>query len=150
MTIYEAKMSFRKVRDITAPILDSPEVVHAYMTDAFDPDPSVEWFFVILLNRKNRALGRVAITKGTATSSLVHPREVFRPALLANAPALIAVHNHPSGDPAPSSADIRATRLLREAASVLQMDLLDHIICGQADCDPVGNGWYSFAEAGLL
>ena len=79
-------------------MVDSPERVFHYIGGAFDEDPTVEWFFVILLNRKNRPLGRVAVTKGTATAALVHPREVFRPAVLANCSAVIVAHNHPSGD----------------------------------------------------
>ena len=150
MRIYEASLKYKLVQSGPLTVVDSPERVFQYMGGAFDPDPTVEWFYVILLNRKNRPLGRVAVTKGTATASLVHPREVFRPAVLCNASALIAVHNHPSGDPSPSQADIRATRQLREAAATIQIDLLDHVIIGEKDADPCGTGYYSFAEAGLL
>lgn len=150
MTVYEASMTFRKVRDVTPQVLDNPERVAEYMRDAFDEDPSVEWFYVLLLNRKNRPMGRIAVTRGTATASLVHPREVFRPAILANATAIIVVHNHPSGDPAPSQADSAVTRQLREAADKIQIEILDHVIIGQQDCDAAGQGWYSFAEAGML
>ena len=66
------------------------------------------------------------------------------------ASGFVLVHNHPSGDPSPSQADIRATRQLREAAKVVQLDLLDHVIVGQAEHDPAGTGYYSFAESGLL
>lgn len=150
MIVYEARLQFRKVREADDPLLDAPDVVARYMSDAFDQDPSVEWFYVILLNRKNRPLGRTVITKGTATASLVHPREVLRPAIIANACGIICAHNHPSGDPAPSSADIRTTRQLREAANAMNIELLDHVIIGQTDCDPTGRGYYSFSEAGLL
>jgi len=87
---------------------------------------------------------------GTLTSSLAHPREVFRAAILANAAAIVATHNHPSGDPAPSAADVAVTRQLREAAKALDIDLLDHVICGDAKADPRGLGYYSFREAGVL
>lgn len=110
----------------------------------------VECFWVLCLDRKNRLLQRVEVTKGTATSCLAHPREVFREAIKLNAAALIAVHNHPSGDPAPSRADIQVTRQLRESAKVIGIELLDHIIIGQRSRDPNGIGFYSFNEAGLI
>lgn len=150
MRIYEASLKYKLVHTGPLTVVDSPERVFQYMGGAFEADPTVEWFYVILLNRKNRPLGRVAVTKGTATATLVHPREVFRPAVLANSSAVIVVHNHPSGDPSPSQADIRATRQLREAAATIQIDLLDHVIIGEKDTDPCGTGYYSFAEAGLL
>ncbi len=150
MRIYEASLKYKLVQSGPLMVVDSPERVFQYMQGAFDPDPTVEWFFVILLNRKNRAIGRVAVTKGTATASLVHPREVFRPAVLCNAASVIAVHNHPSGDPSPSQADVRATRQLREASRTIQIDLLDHVIVGEKEADPSKLGYYSFAEAGLL
>jgi len=150
MKIYEAEISYRVAREGTPELCDSPERAIEYMEGAFNPDPTVEWFYAILLNRKNRAIGRVPITKGTATASLVHPREVFKPAILAGACGIICVHNHPSGDPSPSMADIQATRTLREAAKVIQIDLLDHIVIGDKDLDPKGTGYHSFAEEGLL
>jgi DNA repair protein RadC len=75
---------------------------------------------------------------------------VFRPAILQSASAIVCVHNHPSGDPSPSQADIRATRQLREASNTVQIDLLDHIIMGNREDDPNAQGYYSFAESGLL
>src|SRR5258708_21250845 len=76
----------------------------------------VEKFWVLCLNRRNRLLKRVEITSGTATSALAHPREVFRAAIRESATAVICAHNHPSGDPAPSTPDLHVTRQLREAA----------------------------------
>jgi len=151
MKIYEAKIIYTCIRDdLAPPLCDSPEKVVEFMDEAFSEDPTVEWFFVISLNRKNRALGRTAITKGTATASLVHPREIFRPLILSGASAFICVHNHPSGDPSPSQADIRATRQLREASKAMQIEFLDHVIIGEKSVDPGKQGFYSFAEAGLL
>jgi DNA repair protein RadC len=75
---------------------------------------------------------------------------VFREAIKAGAAAIIAVHNHPSGDPAPSSADIQITRQLSAAAQAVEIALVDHVILGQAGRDPAGRGYYSFREAGLL
>ncbi len=110
----------------------------------------IERFWVLCLDRKNRLLKRIEVTKGTATNCLAHPREVFREAIRLSASGIIAVHNHPSGDPAPSRADIQVTRQLRESAKIIGIDLLDHIIVGHKQHDPHGLGYYSFNEAGLV
>jgi DNA repair protein RadC len=131
------------------PVLNTPELIFAH----FRPIAAgleVEKFWVLCLNRKNVLIKRVEVTSGTASSSLVHPREVFREAIRLGALSIVAVHNHPSGDPGPSSADIQVTRQLREASRTVGIDLLDHIIVGEATSDPRGQGFYSFHEAGLL
>ncbi len=110
----------------------------------------VEKFWILCLNRKYRLQKRVEITSGTATSSLAHPREVFREAIRVGASAIVAAHNHPSGDPAPSKADVDITRQLRGAAEVVGIELLDHVILGQPGADPLGRGYFSFRGAGLL
>ena len=130
-------------------IFDSPEIVKQHFRTLV-AGLEVEKFWVLCLDRKNRLLRRVESTSGTATSSLVHPREVFREAIRLSASAIIAVHNHPSGDPAPSRSDMKVTRQLREAASVVGIDLLDHVILGQKSKDPQGIGYYSFNDAGLI
>jgi len=132
-----------------APVLNRPELIFAH----FQPIVSglaVEKLWVLCLNRKNRLIKRVEVTSGTATGSLVHPREVFRSAIREAATAVICVHNHPSGDPAPSSADLQVTRRLREAAVAVDIELIDHLILGTKTADPAGRGYYSFREAGLL
>ena len=111
---------------------------------------SVEKFWVLCLNRRNRLIRLVEITSGTAGNTLVHPREVFREAIKEASSAIVCVHNHPSGDPAPSAADIRVTRTLREAAGTVDIPLLDHVIVGEARHDPTGSGFYSFRDAGVL
>lgn len=110
----------------------------------------VEKFWILCLNRKYKLQKRVEITSGTATSSLAHPREVFREAIRHGASAIVAAHNHPSGDPAPSKADVEITRQLRGAAEVVGIELLDHVILGQPGADPLGRGYFSFRGAGLL
>ncbi len=110
----------------------------------------VEKFWVLCLNRKNRLLKRIEVSSGTATAALAHPREVFREAVREGATAIVCVHNHPSGDPAPSAADLHVTRQIREAARALDIDLLDHVIVGQPASDPTGLGYYSFRAAGLV
>lgn len=150
MKIYDVTLQFTLKEDAPSEVCNRPECVAKYMEDAFAVNPQQESFWVIFLNRKNYPMGRLMITLGTATSCLAHPREVFRGAIMASATAIICVHNHPSGDPAPSAADIQVTRQLREAAKTVEIDLLDHVICGSADCDPMHKGYYSFREAGLL
>lgn len=110
----------------------------------------VEKFWVLCLNRKNRLLKRTEISSGTATATLAHPREIFRAAIREAATAVVCVHNHPSGDPAPSAADLSITRQIREAARAVDIELLDHVIVGRAAADPLGRGYFSFRDAGLL
>jgi DNA repair protein RadC len=110
----------------------------------------VEKFWVLCLNRRNRLLKQVEVSSGTATATLAHPREVFRPAIREAAAAVVCAHNHPSGDPSPSAADVQLTRQLREAATAVDIPLLDHVILGRSGADPLGRGYYSFREAGLL
>ena len=132
-----------------APHLGRADLIAAYF-QSITVGLQVEKFWVVCLNRKNRLLKRVEITSGTASNSLVHPREVFRDAIREGALAIVCVHNHPSGDPTPSAADIQVTRQLREAAKTVGIDLVDHVIIGQKNCDPSGTGHYSFRGAGLL
>ena len=110
----------------------------------------IEKFWVLCLNRKNRLIKQVEISSGTATNSLAHPREVFREAIRHGATAVICVHNHPSGDPAPSNADLQVTRQLREAAKAVDIQLHDHVILGRQAADPRGLGYYSFRQSGML
>ncbi|HYP16519.1 MAG TPA: DNA repair protein RadC [Opitutus sp.] len=132
-----------------APLLNRADLVAAHLQPIAHGLP-VEKFWVLCLNRKNRLIRRVEVTSGTATAALAHPREVFREAIRESATAVICSHNHPSGDPAPSAADVQLTRQLREAAVAIDISLLDHVIVGRAGADPAGRGYYSFREAGLL
>jgi DNA repair protein RadC len=113
-------------------------------------DPEKEHFVAFFLDRKNRLKSYQIVSIGTMTASLVHPREVFRPAVAQAAAILLIAHNHPSGDASPSSADLQVTRQLREAGRVLGIDLVDHVIIGDTRLFPSGPGCYSFREAGLL
>jgi len=133
----------------TEPLLNRPELVHQHLLPDFSA-LQVEKFWVLCLNRKNRLLKQVELTVGTATSSLVHPREVFREAIRHGATAVICAHNHPSGDPAPSAADVQITRQLRDAARAVDIDLVDHVVLGRAAADPHGTGYYSFRQAGVI
>ena len=151
MKVHEIEIKYNMIRnDGRAQRLDAPEKVADYMRGAFDERPEQESFWVILLNQKNYAKGRHMISLGTLTLSLVHPREVFRLAVQECAAAIIVVHNHPSGDPSPSSADIRVTRQLMEASAVLDIKLLDHVIIGNGDTPPGEDKFYSFNDNGML
>ena len=102
-----------------------------------------ETFLVLHLDGKNRMVGMTTTSIGSMTASLVHPREVFRPAIANLTAGLIFLHNHPSGDPGPSTEDIQITKRLCEAGKLIGINCLDHII--------VGNGrYFSFADEGML
>jgi DNA repair protein RadC len=132
-----------------APLLNRADLVTAYLAPIVT-GLDVEKFWVLCLNRKNRLIKCIEISSGTAANTLVHPREVFRAAIREGATAIICVHNHPSGDPLPSTADLQVTRQLREAAKIVDIILLDHVIIGRAAADPSGAGHYSFRSTGLL
>jgi DNA repair protein RadC len=102
-----------------------------------------ESFFVLLLDGRHRLIAEHEVSRGTLTASLVHPREVFREAIRAAAAAIVLVHNHPSGDPAPSGEDRSVTRRLFEAGRLIGIEVVDHVIVADA-------GYYSLREAGEL
>jgi DNA repair protein RadC len=102
-----------------------------------------EVFKVLLLNRANRLIKEVTISEGTLEASIVHPRDVFREALLEPAAGIILIHNHPSGNPSPSEEDLRITKQLVEAGRLLGVKVYDHIILA-------GESYRSFADEGLI
>jgi DNA repair protein RadC len=128
--------------------LDKPERVFRFLEHKVPQD--VEACFVLALNRRNKLLAFKQISSGTATQSLLHPREVLRFAVRCGASAFIVAHNHPSGDPSPSPADKAVTRQMADAGRVLGVECLDHVIVGKESADPEGKGWFSFGEAGLI
>jgi DNA repair protein RadC len=103
----------------------------------------VECFIALHLNGKNMVTAMTTVSVGSLTRSLVHPREVFRPAIMNGAAGLIFLHNHPSGDPAPSPEDAQITRRLAETGKVIGIRVLDHIVIGDAR-------YFSFADEGML
>ena len=113
-----------------APLLDTPERIADLLREESRPQ-DVEQFRVVLLNTRRRLIGLEAISQGTLDTLLVHPREVFKRAIAANASAVVLVHNHPSGDPTPSEADIKVTRDLIRAGQLLKIEVLDHVIIGR-------------------
>jgi len=104
---------------------------------------------VICLNTKHKVLAVEEVTRGTLNESLFHPREAFRPALARQAHAIILVHNHPSGNPQPSDADLLVTRRLKQAGELLQIEVLDHVILGAPRAGDEKN-FFSFKHEGLL
>ena len=93
-------------------------------------NPDCECFVVLMLNTRRRVRGHQLLTIGTMDTLLVSPREVFRAAVIACAGAVILMHNHPSGDPTPSEADIKVTRDLIRAGQLIKIEVLDHVIMG--------------------
>ena len=113
-----------------SPLLDTPERIADLLREA-SRQQDVEQFRVVLLNTRRRLIGLETISQGTLDTLLVHPREVFKRAIAANASAVVLVHNHPSGDPTPSEADIKVTRDLIRAGQLLKIEVLDHVIIGR-------------------
>ncbi len=114
-----------------SPLLDTPEAVAALMREDVRLR-NVEAFQVLLLNTRRRLISVVKISDGTLDTILVHPRDVFKPAIAANAAAVVLLHNHPSGESTPSEADIKVTRDLIRAGQLLKIEVLDHVILGRA------------------
>ena len=126
----------------TRTILSGPAEVYA----AFGPlmeDLKREVFRIALLDAQNGLLRDRIISEGTLSASLVHPREVFKPAILESAASVVLIHNHPSGDPAPSREDIRLTRQLVECAQMLDLRIHDHVVIGRGT-------FVSLAERGII
>ena len=119
---------------------NSPEQV--FNTFGFLRHETKEYFFAIHLDGKNRICCVDEVSIGSLNQTVVHPREVFKTALLSSAAAIILLHNHPTGDPAPSREDIEITKRLREAGEIIGVKLLDHII--------IGDSYVSFVSQGLL
>jgi DNA repair protein RadC len=117
--------------DTTKPVIRQPTDVFQYFSTHMSLLTKEE-FLVVVLDTKNRLVKYEFISKGTLNASIVHPREVFRIAILHIAAAVILLHNHPSGDPTPSQEDIELTRRLVEAGSLLGINVLDHIIIAGA------------------
>lgn len=114
--------------------VDTPQLAADYwrqnvtQIQAYNPD--VECLVVLLLNTRRRVKGHVLISTGTLDTILCHPREIFRPAIVGAASAIIMMHNHPSGESQPSESDIRVTREIIKAGQILKIELLDHVIVG--------------------
>ncbi len=127
--------------------IDSPELVNELLGHEMR-QLRKESLRVILLDTRYHCIRTEEVSLGSVNESIAHPRDVFRPAVISSAYAVIVVHNHPSGDASPSQTDHSLTRRLAEAAELLQIKLLDHIIIGApSEANP---GYFSFKEAGVL
>lgn len=122
--------------------ISTPSVA-ARIAQEFIGDSDRENVAVLLLNIKNKVVGVHLVSVGSLEKSLVHPREVFKSALLANAATVILVHNHPSGDPTPSESDRRVTESIKAAGEVLGIPVLDHVIVSP-------EATFSFHSQGML
>lgn len=134
-------------------VLENPKVVVEYLRPKLDGSlvyrPDVENLIVVHLNTRKRPIGWEVISTGSLDTLLVHAREVFKSAILSNAAGIVVVHNHPSGDPTPSEADIKATRDLIRAGQLLKIDVIDHIVLGKATTERP-DGFMSLRELGYF
>jgi DNA repair protein RadC len=130
-------MKFLKVKESTNIQTSSPAAVAAALREEAHIDR--EAFWVLHLNTRNRIIEKELVSLGTLNASLVHPREVFRRAIVNSAAAIITVHNHPSGDPAPSVEDRQIWERLNKAGELLGIEVLDHMVIASG-------GWHSSHE----
>jgi len=132
---------------------DTPEGAADYWTANIAPDPrfspDCETIWGLCLSTRRLVFGCYLIATGTLDTMLCDPRAVFRPPIIANASAIILMHNHPSGDPTPSEADVKITRELIRGGQLLKIELLDHVIMGAVTPDRV-RPWVSLRELGYF
>ena len=142
--------TIRQIQSGATPFLNTPQEVAHYMKDAYNTHQFQEALYICCLNKKLRVICRKLISIGNIDSATVDIPAICRAAILTGATDIILCHNHPSGDPMPSAADIQITRHLRESLKLLNLSLKDHIIIGHPNLDPAGLGYYSFKEHGLI
>lgn len=119
---------------------DVRDILSSYLADV-----DREHFVVLLLDQKNKVIGIHTVSTGSLTASIAHPREVLKVCILSNAASFVCGHNHPSGDPQPSTADRELTQRLRDAGMLMGIAMLDHVIIGDG-----AEAYYSFADNGLI
>jgi DNA repair protein RadC len=134
------------------PLLDSPEKLYYFFRDTVMADETFEFnkehIVVAVLDCRHRLVGYNIVSIGTVSETTAHPREILRPVIVLGGYSFAMFHNHPSGDPSPSRADELVTRRMVEAAKMLQIDMLDHVIVGRPA--PGRSGYFSFKEAGTI
>ena len=140
--VQEVAREFLKEKILDQPVYKSAQQVFDYLYHSMR-DLSKEIFKVLLLNSQNQLINTIDLSKGTVNASFVSPREVIESAIKNNAVSVIFVHNHPSGNPLPSTNDKELTRDLVFAGAIVQISVLDHIVIGN-------NKYYSFAGEGLI
>ncbi|MEO8501811.1 MAG: JAB domain-containing protein [Vicinamibacteria bacterium] len=125
--MYVAELKRRRYRGKRALEVGTPAQAYAVLKPRIE-DWSREHFLAILLDSRNRILGIETVSVGSLSASIVHPREVFKPAIAASAAGIVLGHNHPSGDPEPSPEDMAVTRRIHEAGTLLGIEVLDHLV----------------------
>lgn len=151
----QCKIKFRQIKAVYETLTIKEEITNyispnerytspqqIFETFKFLNNETKEYFFTLHLDGKNRIICIDMVSVGSLNQSIVHPREVFKTALLSSAAAIILLHQHPSGDPTPSREDMEITRRLKEAGELLGIRVLDHIIIGET--------FMSFVERGML
>ena len=144
-----------RLRELPVPMAtcDTPQRIYDYwmanLSTASWYNPDVECLCAIHLNTRRRATGFHLVGIGTLDSVLITPRELFRTAIVRNASAVVVAHSHPSGDPTPSQADIRATRDLVQAGRIIRIEVLDHLVIGQSSPEQP-QAWASLRELGHI
>ena len=144
-------LALKLSREVLAepPLLDTPEKIANLLREEMRLQ-TVETMFVVLLNTRRKLIKYVRLADGILDTLLVHPREVYRPAITANASAIAIAHCHQSGgDPTPSEADVRVTRDLIRAGQLMKIELLDHIIIGRQTTERAKD-WVSLRELGYF
>ncbi len=141
LAAFELSKRALEVNDTNLPVISDAKDAVAQLSDM--RDLKKEHFIVLYLNAKNQLVHKETISMGTLNANLVHPREVFEPALKYSAAQIIAAHNHPSGDPKPSEDDLEVTKRLTEAGKMMGIDVMDHVIISK-------NSHFSFKEEKLL
>jgi len=137
LTVRELSKSYSKSKNPITKITCAKDVFNLFHERL--KDEKQENFYVLMLDTKNNIIGERLITKGILDASIVHPREIFRPAIKSSASKIILVHNHPSGDPSPSPEDTAITKQIEKAGEELQIKVLDHVIIG-------GDGFWGWRE----
>lgn len=129
---------------------DTPETIVKHLREKLPEsplyNPDVESLIVVFLSSRRKIIGFQIISTGILDTLLVHAREVFRPAIVMNASAIVVAHNHPSGDSTPSEADIKVTRDLIRAGQLLKIEVLDHVILGSATEEQKQSGKRDYAS----
>ena len=141
LAAFELAKRALEVNDTNLPTIESTKDAMAQLTDL--QNLKKEHFITLYINARHKLIHKELISVGTLTANLVHPREVFEPAMVRAAIEIIVAHNHPSGDPAPSSADLEITKRIVEAGKILGIKVSNHIIITKEN-------YFSFQDKGLI
>ncbi len=141
--MYVCELTKRTYRAKAEVVVTGPEVAYALLKDRFRHGEAREHFVIVLLSARQGVIGVETVSIGSLNASIVHPREVFRPAITQAAAAVILAHNHPSGNPDPSDDDLALTRRLAQVGELVGIPVIDHLVIA-------GDGFLSFKQSGYL